>query len=830
MPSTPQTVATAVLFDYLLNDAGAALSGERIIVTLNAPSPITTISPLTVLTTTQQQTTTDGNGYWQFSLVPNGNIAPANTVYTVQTPAGTYDVTVGSVGPYQSTALGTIVNVPSALQAPANTTISGTLTVGNLLVAPGETGIDTTGAGVLELGGDTATSVEIGQNGVLVDSSGNIAAGSLTVSAGSPPYTANLPGTGGSFPVAATATPGGVAAGAQWDFGGQVWHASTFGCKGDNRWITDATINIGTPTILTSAAQAQFTQADVNRRVDINGAVSAGTNGAVFVATISSVQSATQCTLNASATIGVTNAVANIGTDNQLLLQAASNQALTKGGGVFLAHDSYGGQYLTDPGIIPAPGSRAGGFTTASTPLLLMGAGMATSIISGGPNTFSGLIGYQNVIQAQVVMADLTLDGNYLGVGGGALPQPSSSGGALFAPAWPYTNAFSPPSPVAPTGQYHEFSRVRFYRPASFMFQPTQGVMLTNCVFDGVGQPDVAFGGLHYDNFGSAGGDAIVMGCSWKDSAGNYADFTMTGVGTISQITMIGCKSRNHLIGGNYACGTGSQVIINRLNNVHTGSGIGYDATSPVGNRLNNLVALNVLTNITVNTSLLSSASYGDVVFANVSSDSFGNEFLQGPLNLSGLLGNLNSPAIDVTGVNGDKLALYSGAGPGGRVALGTQSGAMVLVLPNAAGQRLSLRLDPGGTTQASAGSEIFAFTTGNHLIIANASAPVATNKGANVTSVTATGNDSVGTIAVVMAGALAANTRIATLTFNVSYGAASPIIRLTNQTSGVGLAVVNPYATPSTGVSFDLFCNQALALGTYTFGYDVTGITAGGA
>ena len=190
MPSSPQTVPTVVLFDYFLNDAGVAIPNARITVVLNSTKPATTISPLTTIALTQQSTTTDGNGYWQFSLIPNGNIAPANTTYTVQTPDSSYDVTLGSVGPYQSTALGTIVNVPSALQAPANAQVTGTLTVGNLLVAAGEAGIDTAQAGVLEIGGDTATTVEIGKGNVVVDANGNIAAGSLTVLA-SGPYTSS---------------------------------------------------------------------------------------------------------------------------------------------------------------------------------------------------------------------------------------------------------------------------------------------------------------------------------------------------------------------------------------------------------------------------------------------------------------------------------------------------------------------------------------------------------------------------------------------------------------------------------------------------------------
>jgi len=606
-----------------------------------------------------------------------------------------------------------------------------------------------------------------------------------------------------------------------------------FGAKGDCRWFSDASITSGT-AILSSPALAQFTQADVGKTVEINGAAPPGTNGTVLSTTVLSVQSLTSCTLATNATQTASGTAAKIGTQNNPAVQAAINQQQTYGGRVRIPLDPYGGKYLCSPGLTAAPGA-VGSFTTSTRPLLIEGDGMLNStIVSGAPNTFSGLFGNgsASVIEGQIIMSDLTLDGDYTGVAGGAMPQPASLSGALVCLTWPYTNDFAPPSPLAPTGEYHVFTRVRFYRPPGFVFQPAQGAMLDDCLFDQVGQPDVASGGLHYDNIGSGCGDVIAIGCSWKDSSGNYADFTNVGTNTVSRLIMLGCVSRNHQIGGVYAAGVGSIIAFNRLSNNVAGSGIGYDASGPTANRSKNMVFGNVLTNISVNTSLLSNASYGDVVFGNIASDSVsGATFGQGVIDLGQIAGNVNNPAIPIAGAqHGDKLLLQPGSGSGARMGFGTLAGALITVLPNAAGQRFSIRLDPGSTTAMSGGTEIFAFTSGNHLIISNASAPAATNKGANVTSATATGNDTIGTIVVVMAGALAANTRIATFTFNVSYGAASPIINLTNQTSGVGLAIVNPYATFSTGVSFDLFCNQALATGTYTFGYHVIGITAGGA
>jgi hypothetical protein len=111
------------------------------------------------------------------------------------------------------------------------------------------------------------------------------------------------------------------------------------------------------------------------------------------------------------------------------------------------------------------------------------------------------------------------------------------------------------------------------------------------------------------------------------------------------------------------------------------------------------------------------------------------------------------------------------------------------------------------------------------HLLTGSGAAPATSALGANVTSVTFTGNDRRGTIAIVMAGALAANTRIATCTYAVTYGATAPFVFLCDQTSGAGLANVGFYRQAvSTGVSFDLASNQALAAGTYTIAYIVEG------
>jgi hypothetical protein len=115
--------------------------------------------------------------------------------------------------------------------------------------------------------------------------------------------------------------------------------------------------------------------------------------------------------------------------------------------------------------------------------------------------------------------------------------------------------------------------------------------------------------------------------------------------------------------------------------------------------------------------------------------------------------------------------------------------------------------------------------TFDSHLVSAAGGTPATSALGANVTSATFTGNDTRGTIAVVMAGALAANTRAFTATFAVSYGATSPKVTLVDQTSAVGLTIVNSYVlAQATGVSFDVAFDQALAAGTYIIDYIVIG------
>src|SRR6266566_7780434 len=125
--SSAQSVPGQAVYDYILDDTGKAVAGVKVTAVLNGEF-ITSISPQVLIQPTQLTTTTDGNGFWQLSLVPNTNLSPANTTYTIQTPFRSYDIQVGPSGPYQSTSLGTLVNIPVTL-GPATSSITGALTV-----------------------------------------------------------------------------------------------------------------------------------------------------------------------------------------------------------------------------------------------------------------------------------------------------------------------------------------------------------------------------------------------------------------------------------------------------------------------------------------------------------------------------------------------------------------------------------------------------------------------------------------------------------------------------------------------------------------------------
>ena len=161
MPSSPQTVTTQVAYDYLVDTAGRAVDGVQVHCILNfnqstLASPAVSVGPI------QQTTTTDANGYFQFSLVPNASISPANTTYSIITPFNSYDISVpASAGPWRTTDPAVIVGTPQPL-SPATTNLTGPITVtgnetvtGNLTVN-GTTTLAGTTTGALSTGAVSA--------------------------------------------------------------------------------------------------------------------------------------------------------------------------------------------------------------------------------------------------------------------------------------------------------------------------------------------------------------------------------------------------------------------------------------------------------------------------------------------------------------------------------------------------------------------------------------------------------------------------------------------------------------------------------------------------
>lgn len=131
--SSAQVVAGQSVFDYVLDSTGAAVPNVKVTAILNGDF-ITSISPQVLISPTQLTVTTDGNGFWQMSLIPNTNLSPANTTYTIQNPFRSYDIQVGPSGPYQSTSLGTLISIPATL-GPATSSITGALTVSGAFTA-----------------------------------------------------------------------------------------------------------------------------------------------------------------------------------------------------------------------------------------------------------------------------------------------------------------------------------------------------------------------------------------------------------------------------------------------------------------------------------------------------------------------------------------------------------------------------------------------------------------------------------------------------------------------------------------------------------------------
>src|SRR5262245_56772684 len=128
--SSAQSVPTQQVFDYLYDSQGNALKGKQVVITLSVANA-TSITPQVALGPINIVVVTDQNGFWSVNLIPNANINPANTTYTIQPEVGldAYAISIPSAGgPFQSTSASVLVNTPALLQ-PATTGITGNLTI-----------------------------------------------------------------------------------------------------------------------------------------------------------------------------------------------------------------------------------------------------------------------------------------------------------------------------------------------------------------------------------------------------------------------------------------------------------------------------------------------------------------------------------------------------------------------------------------------------------------------------------------------------------------------------------------------------------------------------
>jgi hypothetical protein len=177
--STLQVIPTVQVFDYeyaagsstLTNPlpaVGVKIQAQLAFNVVNAISPVSNIQALTI------SVVTDNNGQWQMNLIPNTNINPANTVWTITTPTKRYDISVPSSGPVQSSTIQ--VSAPSSLAPGAVTT--GALTVTGLLTA--QAGEIVSGGLTVATGGLTVSAGGASITGAFTTSDGVTVGGALT--------------------------------------------------------------------------------------------------------------------------------------------------------------------------------------------------------------------------------------------------------------------------------------------------------------------------------------------------------------------------------------------------------------------------------------------------------------------------------------------------------------------------------------------------------------------------------------------------------------------------------------------------------------------------
>ena len=265
------------------------------------------------------RTTTDIQGNWSVTLVPNSQITPANTYYQVTEGQAISPIVVpASGGPYTlSQLLVTPPPTPSApgitgVQVAVGSTVKGVRPEVNLIA----------GTNVAISGVDNATTDSVD---VTISATG--AAFETNATNLQPSGVGALNGPSGASGKTVDSTHTHPAP--PWEF----WITNPAyggGAKGTLNCVVDAVTN-GT-TVVTSAS-GKFTASMVNKPVAIKGGLTSGQSS--LVTTVASYQSATQVTLSAAATSSATGLQMVWGDDDTAAIQATIDAAMAYGGNPF---------------------------------------------------------------------------------------------------------------------------------------------------------------------------------------------------------------------------------------------------------------------------------------------------------------------------------------------------------------------------------------------------------------------------------------------------------------------------------------------------------------
>lgn len=155
---------------------------------------------------------------------------------------------------------------------------------------------------------------------------------------------------------------------------------SPYSARGDAKFISDAAITSGTPTL--TSATASFTAGDVGKKVYVEGA---GTAGAMLATTISAYVNSTTVTLAANASTTVSGATALYGTDDTTAIQTALTTAASSDiKTLYLPAGKYLVTGLTLAGEVHLLGDGD------RQSVICSGANAAILAFSGNPTTFRG--------------------------------------------------------------------------------------------------------------------------------------------------------------------------------------------------------------------------------------------------------------------------------------------------------------------------------------------------------------------------------------------------------------------------------------------------------